>query len=79
MVAVNFSTLRSDLKFYCGACSALLYNMIFFPRDLIDPYTVQKGYNIFASVLLGLAVAREAHQDDRHAGEEAHECPPGLC
>ena len=47
--------------------------MIFLPRDLIQPHRVQELHDVLASVVLGLAVVCEAHEDDRHAGEEAHE------
>ena len=53
--------------------------MIFLPRDLVEPQAAQKIHDVLASVVLGLAVIGEAHEDDRHAGEEAHECPSGLC
>ena len=47
--------------------------MIFFPRDLVQPHAAEKIHDVLASVVLRLAIAREAHEDDRHAGEEAHE------
>ena len=53
--------------------------MVFFPRDLIDPYTVQKVCNVFAPIILRFSVRREAHEDDGHAGEESHEGAAGLC
>ena len=52
--------------------------MIFLPRDLVEPQAAQKIHDVLASVVLGLAVVCEAHEDDRHAGEEAHEGSAGL-
>ena len=52
--------------------------MIFLPRDLVQPNAAQKIHDVLASVVLGLAVVCEAHEDDRHAGEEAHEGAAGL-
>ena len=52
--------------------------MIFLPRDLIEAYAVQKVYDVLASVVLRFALRREAHEDDGHTGEEAHEGAAGL-
>ena len=56
-----------------------LYNMILLPRDLVEPQAAQEVDNVLASVVLRASVRGQAHEDDRHAGEEAHEGASGLC
>lgn len=51
----------------------ILYNMIFFPRDLVEADAAEKVSDVLAAVVLRMAVRREAHEDDGHAGEKAHE------
>jgi len=51
----------------------ILYNMIFFPRDLVESNAAEKVSDVLAAVVLRMAVRREAHEDDGHAGEKAHE------
>ena len=57
----------------------ILYNMIFFPRDLVESNAAEKVSDVLAAVVLRMAVRREAHEDDGHAGEESHEGAAGLC
>ena len=59
--------------------SALSHNMILLPRDLVEPQAAQEVDNVLASVVLRSSVRGQAHEDDRHAGEEAHEGASGLC
>ena len=47
--------------------------MIFFPRDLVEADAAEKVSDVLAAVVLRMAVRREAHEDDGHAGEESHE------
>ena len=52
--------------------------MIFLPRDLVQPNAAEKIHDVLASVVLRLAVMGEAHEDERHPGEEAHQGAAGL-
>ena len=58
--------------------AALSHYMIFLPRDLVQTYAAQKVHDVLASVVLRFALRCEAHEDDGHAGEEAHEGAAGL-
>ena len=53
--------------------------MIFFPRDLVEADAAEKVSDVLAAVVLRASVRREAHEDDGHAGEKAHEHSSRLC
>ena len=47
--------------------------MVLFPRELVQADAAEELHDVLAPVVARLACRREAHEDDGHAGEEAHE------
>ena len=51
-------------------------DVILFPRNLVEPHRLEKINDVLAAVVMRLAFAILAHEDDRHVREELHELGP---